>query len=79
MKYGYIVKQDGQYYISGEDVPDMGSIVCVSTNGNVRNYEGLSKDVDKLPHYVGTGSSFMATDTSDIYKFEKTKNEWVKW
>lgn len=79
MKYGYIVKQDGQYYRSGEDVPDMGSIVCVSTNGNVRNYEGLSKDVDKLPHYVGTGSSFMATDTSDIYKFEKTKNEWVKW
>lgn len=79
MKYGYIVKQDGQYYRSGENVPDMGSIVCVSTNGNVRNYEGLSKDVDKLPHYVGTGSSFMATDTSDIYKFEKTKNEWVKW
>lgn len=79
MKYGYIVKQDGQYYISGKNVPDMGSIVCVSTNGNVRNYEGLSKDVDKLPHYVGTGSSFMATDTSDIYKFEKTKNEWVKW
>ena len=79
MKYGYIVKQDGQYSRSGENVPDMGSIVCVSTNGNVRNYEGLSKDVDKLPHYVGTGSSFMTTDTSDIYKFEKTKNEWVKW
>lgn len=79
MKYGYIVKQDGQYYRSGENVPDMGSIVCVSTNGNVRNYEGLSKDVDKLPYYVGTGSSFMATDTADIYKFEKTKNEWVKW
>lgn len=79
MKHGYIVKQDGQYYRSGENVPDMGSIVCVSTNGNVRNYEGLLKDVDKLPHYVGTGSSFMATDTAEIYKYEKTTDKWNKW
>ena len=79
MKYDYIVVQVGQTYKAGEDVPDMGSVVCTSSNGNIRNYEGLSKDVDKLPHYVGTGSSFIATDTADIYKYEKTTDKWNKW
>lgn len=43
MKYNYTVKQDGQTYPPGTDVPDMGSIVCTEASGNVRSYEAQSK------------------------------------
>lgn len=36
MTYDYTVKQDGQTYPPGTDVPDMGSIVCTEASGNVR-------------------------------------------
>ena len=65
MKYDYTVIQDGQTYLAGEDVPEMGSLICVKKYGNIRDYEGLSKDIDKLPLYVGTGSSCLMTDTGD--------------
>lgn len=58
MTYDYMVKQDGQFYKPGQDVPDMGTLVCTSAQGNIRSYEGLAKDVGKLPTYVATGSSF---------------------
>lgn len=29
MKYDYTVIQDGQTYLAGEDVPEMGSLICV--------------------------------------------------
>ena len=48
MKYDYTVIQDGQTYLAGEDVPEMGSLICVKKYGNIRDYEGLSKDIDKL-------------------------------
>lgn len=78
MKYDYTVIQDGQTYLAGEDVPEMGSLICVKKYGNIRDYEGLSKDIDKLPLYVGTGSSCLMTDTGDYYKFNAELNEWKK-
>lgn len=78
MTYDYTVKQDGQIYKPGQDVPDMGSLVCVSSEGNIRSYEGLAADIQKLPLYVGTGSSFLASDTGDYYKFEATTQLWNK-
>ena len=78
MIYKYTVKQDGKFYAPGEDVPDMGSLVCVSTNGTIKNYEGLLSDFEKLPLYVETGSSFLATDTGDYYKYEASSQTWSK-
>lgn len=78
MIYEYAVKQDGQIYTPGEDVPDMGSLVCTSASGNIRSYEGKASDVGKLPLYVGTGSSFMAIDTGEYYKFEQESQIWNK-
>lgn len=43
MTYDYTVKQDGQFYKPGQEVPDMGTLVCTSAQGNVRSYEGLQK------------------------------------
>ena len=50
MTYDYMVKQDGQFYKPGQEVPDMGTLVCTSAQGNIRSYEGLVKDVDKTTH-----------------------------
>ena len=38
MTYDYMVKQDGQFYKPGQDVPDMGTLVCTSAQGNIRSY-----------------------------------------
>lgn len=48
----YTVVQDGQVYEPGDDVPDMGSITALESKGNYREYNALSKDIDKLPTYV---------------------------
>lgn len=69
---------DGQFYREGDEIPDIGSWVAVSANGNIRNYNGLSADVSKLPHYVDTGSSAMCLDTGDYYKFHKPSGTWYK-
>lgn len=77
---------DGQIYNPGESLPDLGSWVCTSVdrndNGeyNIRNYEGLSTDVSKLPKYtnLGTGSSALCLDTGDFYKYEKSTNKWYQ-
>lgn len=68
--------QDGQFYEKGQEIPDLGSWVATSVDGNIRNYDGLSKDVGKLPHYVETGSSAYCDDTGEIYIFEKTSDTW---
>lgn len=78
MTYPYIYEQDGQVYLPGEEVPDLGSLRCVEKNGKVRSYEGLSKDKDKLPNYVATGSTCLMIDTSDFYKYEETTQTWYK-
>lgn len=78
MTYDYTVKQDGQTYPPGTDVPDMGSIVCTEASGNVRSYEAQSKDVDKLQTYVDAGSSCLMLDTSELYKFNSETKSWQK-
>lgn len=69
---------DGQLYESGEEIWDLGSFVAVKVKGNQRSYEGLSKDVDKLPHYVESGSSALCLDTGDYYKYHKPTDTWYK-
>lgn len=71
---------DGQFYKKGEEIHDLGSFVATSVFGNVRNYEGLSKDIGKLPQYdnLSTGSSAFCLDTGDLYKYEQTTKTWYK-
>lgn len=69
---------DGQQYQPGEEIWDLGSFVATSVNGKQRSYEGLSKDIDKLPHYVSTGSSALCLDTGDYYKYLKSTDTWYK-
>lgn len=69
---------DGQTYLPGDTVWDLGSFVCVSANGNQRDYEGLSKDISKLPHYVESGSSALCLDTSELYEYHKPTDTWYK-
>ena len=69
---------DGQRYKPGDEIWDLGSFVATSARGRKRNYEGLSKDVDKLPHYVDTGSSAFCLDTGDFYKYLRSTDIWYK-
>ena len=46
MKYDYTVIQDGQTYLAGEDVPEMGSLICVKKYGNIRDYEQYNELMD---------------------------------
>lgn len=84
MVYNFDFTQDGHTYKAGEEVPDMGSIVCIASNSGslytLRNYELLSKDVDKLPIYdnLMTGSSAYCVDTGEYYKYEATSKKWYK-
>lgn len=79
-----IIIQDGQTYQPGEEVPDLGSISAIDANGNVRKYEGLTSDENKLKYinYVGNGSS--ATLYNDrgevrIYHFNDKTKKWYRW
>lgn len=70
---------DGRGYESEEQIWDLGSFSCVSVEGLIRHYDGLSKDApDKLPHYVATGSSALCLDTGDYYKFHAKSDTWYK-
>ena len=72
---------DGQACKDGEEIWDLGSLVCTTVPlRGVRKYEGLSKDVDKLPHYkdLSTGSSCLMVDTGEFYKYEKSTDTWYK-
>lgn len=72
---------DGQTYYPGDTIPDLGSLVCVDANGNIRDYEGLLTDVSKLPHYVETGSSALLYDgqgNTEVYEFHKPTDTWYK-
>lgn len=69
---------DGILYKPGEEIWDLGSFVATDSTGMIRSYEGLSKDVSKLPHYVDTGSSALCLDTGDYYKFHKQTDTWYK-
>lgn len=69
---------DGQMYRPDDEIWDLGSFVAISANCRKRNYEGLSKDVEKLPHYVDTGSSAFCLDTGDFYKYLRSTDTWYK-
>lgn len=71
---------DGQFYKQGDEIWDFGSFVATSVSRQIRNYEGLSSDVSKLPKYdnLETGSSAFCIDTGDLYKYEKTTKTWYK-
>ena len=77
-KAEYAMSYDGVFYKKGEELPDLGSWECVECNGMKRDYEGLSKDLGKLPHYVDTGSSALCLDTSEIYEFHKGTDTWYR-
>lgn len=70
------ITYDGRVYKKGEEIWDLGSFVATSVNGNIRDYDGLSSDASKLPHYVGTGSSAYCIDTGEIYIYEKSSDKW---
>lgn len=72
MTYNYLYKQDGHVYAPGQEVPDLGSLVCTSFSGNVRNYEGKYSDKDKLPKYddLETGSSAFLSDSGEFHLFK---------
>lgn len=73
-----MVWYDGQKYETEADIWQLGSLVCTSKTGDVRHYEGLSKDAARLPHYCGTGSSCFMMDTGDYYKYHQETDTWYK-
>ena len=62
---------DGHTYKKNEEIPDLGSLVCTSFDGNIRNYDGKYADRYKLPKYddLGTGSSAFLSDSGNFYLF----------
>lgn len=52
-----LTMQDGQLYYPGDEIPDLGSLRCVSESGGQRTYEGDPADELKLPSYAGDGST----------------------
>lgn len=72
---------EGNYKKNDKEIWNLGSLVCTEPPlRGVRHYEGLSTDVDKLPHYtdLSTGSSCLMLDTGDYYKYEKSTDTWYK-
>ena len=71
-------KKDGVVYKVGDEIPDMGSIVCTSREGDLKTFAGLSADEDKLPTtHVATDSTAVFNDTALIKKFDATSGTWV--
>lgn len=82
-----MVLQDGQRYVDEESKLDIGSWVAYKVSpGNVREYVGLSTDVEKLPKYkftergeaLGGGSTALCSDTSDVYIYNPSDDTWYK-
>ncbi len=75
-----LIIMDGHWYEPGQEVPDLGSFVAMPGSDKVRNYEGLSADVGKLPKYddLETGSSAFCIDTGQFFKYEKTTKTWYE-
>lgn len=73
-----MITYDGQQYNDASEIPNMGSLVCVSVNGNMREYRGLRADFDKLPKYsnLGTGSSCLFLDTGEYAEYMAYNKTW---
>lgn len=74
----HAVIQDGQLYQPGQEIPDLGSWTCVKLDSERRFYEGISRDLEKLPHYVEHGSRAQCLDTGDVYTFHAKLKKWFK-
>ena len=81
-----ITTYDGHTYKPGEEIPELGSMVATSVEGNIRSYNGLAADFPKLQAAsqtdkykdLGTGSSAYLFDTVEYYKYEKTSRTWYQ-
>ena len=62
--------QDGHNYEDNAVVPDLGSIICVKSEGKIRIYQGHTQDALKLPIYddLGHGSSAKLIDPNGVDK-----------
>lgn len=70
---------DGHIYENKDDLPDLGSIVNVGSDGNRRYYSGLSSDMPhKLPKYddLDTDSTAKALDNGDFYYYHAPTKTW---
>lgn len=71
---------DGHYYKAGDELPELGSLVCTGVEGKIRQYEGKYSDKDKLPRYddLATGSSaFLSNDGNFVlYKYYADTQTW---
>lgn len=83
MKATQITVYDGQTYRAGEEIWDLGSLQCVETDGNKREYQGLLEDKEKLPKYddLATGSSATLIDKtgSESTVFAKYDSQTKTW
>lgn len=71
------VIQDGVLYQPGQEIPDLGHWERTETDDHGRaHYEGISKELDLLPHYVPHGSKAVCVDTGDVYTFHKKLDKW---
>jgi len=70
-----------------ESATDLGSWVCSKVSKDntygtlqVREYFGLSTDIDKLPKYedLATGSSAYCVDSGDLYMYNADSKTWVQ-
>lgn len=69
---------DGQAYKDASEIPDLGSLVCIAVDGDMREYRGLSSDFGKLPTYdnLGTGSSCLFPDTGEYAEYIAYNKTW---
>jgi len=72
---------DGQTYMKGDELPDLGSIRCINPDeaGDTRKYEGKIEDEDKLENinYAPDGSSAMLIG-SGTKIFHSLDGEWIE-
>lgn len=73
-------KFDGIVYEKGDNIPDLGSITCVSTDGKIRNYEGNLADESKLDNitYAPEGSECLLSDGTETLVKHFIGGAWIK-
>lgn len=75
---------DGHKYKKGDELPDLGKWECVDSDGNKREYRGLSSEATKLPteaqypQYKDLASDSIAycVDTQEVYMYFKPDDRW---
>lgn len=62
-------------WINGED---LGSIETTGSEGNKYSFIFLSRDFDKLPKYMVSGSTAYACDTKKMYIYHAHSKTWYE-